>query len=382
MINFDFKNECYSCSACSYICPKDAIKFNEKLLPYVDLKRCINCGLCEQTCIKMSEIEYHQELCKDAVGFICKNLNDNERRMSSSGGLFILLAKQTLKNGGYVCGCVYDDDFLPKHILTNEFIQVQKMMGSKYVKSDMLTCIREIEDICRSGKPVLFTGVPCQCAAVKKCLGKYKELTIVNIVCHGSIDREFWNNYLDTERKYGEIAGVTMRDKSKGWENYGLRINYLNGLQRTTFRNDDGYFLRCFTEGLFQRERCLHCNIKGTSIVGDLLLGDGWGMEELFPEFCDTLGVSSVIALTQKGIDMVKEIQDSILCKPINVSQIIEKNRRIVSPANDTPYRKIFQRRCSRNPQKINQICFEYAKPSVLKRIVNKMYQLCINKAK
>lgn len=378
MINFNFTKECYSCSACANVCPKDAISFDDKLFPKVDTSLCINCGRCEQVCIKLKETEYKPVLRRNAQGYVCKNIDDDERLASSSGGVFILLAKNMLSQGGYVCGCVYDDNFMPKHIVTNDFALVQKMMGSKYVKSDMNRCIREMEFLLKAGVPVLFTGVPCQTAAVKNCLEKYSDLVIVNIVCHGSIDRDFWKSYLDEERMQGEIIDVTMRDKSKGWDNYGLKITFKDGKEHITYKNQDGYFLRCFTSGLFQRERCIKCQYKGTAITGDLLLGDGWGMDKVFPNLCDAYGVSSVVILSDRGKTLMMEINNNLLCENIDVSKIVVRNRRIVSPAPNTAFRKIFQKKCRTKPVRIKEFCEEYANPSFAKKIINKIYSMLI----
>lgn len=374
MIDFDFYKNCYSCGACANVCPKDAIHFDNFLFPVVNTSLCIDCKHCEQVCVKMNEKLGQPVLGKNAEGLVCKNANEIERTASSSGGIFILLAKKTLEQKGYVCGCVYDDEFMPKHILSNTIDDVKKMMGSKYVKSDMGFCIREMEQVLKNGQIVLFTGVPCQVAAVENCLGKYPNLILANIVCHGSIERDFWESYLSIERERGNILKVTMRDKSKGWENYGLRVSFDNGIEHVTFRNDDGYFLRCFTGGLFERRRCLHCSYKGSAITGDLIMGDGWGMDQFFPDFCDSLGASSVIILSDKGKGLLSSIQRELNIKSIDVDSIIDSNNRIVSPAPDTLFRKQFQRKCRKKPDKLNKYCQEYGNPSLLKKILCKIY--------
>ena len=33
---------------------------------------------------------------------------------------FFKLAQKVLEMDGYVCGCIYDDKFMPKHIVSNE----------------------------------------------------------------------------------------------------------------------------------------------------------------------------------------------------------------------------------------------------------------------
>lgn len=373
MINFDFSKECYSCSACANVCNKGAIQFDRNLIPWIDRTLCVDCGKCERVCIKINETSYLPQLKESVSGYVCKNDNLEERMASSSGGIFVLLAKEILTRKGYICGCVYDTDFMPKHILTNKLSDVHRMMGSKYIKSDMGNCIREMEAVLKRGADVLFSGVPCQTAAVKACLGKYSNLYLINVICHGSIEREFWMSYLNEERKNGIITDLTMRDKTKGWSNYGLRVQFEDGTEHTTFRGQDGYFLQCFTEGLFERDRCLKCNYKGTNIVGDMLLGDGWGMDQVFPDFYDSIGLSSVLLLSYKGDALFQKIEDAIHKRTIAPTEIVSRNQRIVSPAPRSPLLSGFQHKCRKFPEKINSICEKYAKPTIINRLVKQL---------
>lgn len=376
MIDFNFKDECYSCSACGNICPRRAIKFDERLLPIIDKALCVNCGLCDKVCIKQREKVFKTNLGCETMGLVCKNSNALERFISSSGGIFILLAKAVVLKGGYVCGCVYDDDFMPKHVVTNDISELYNMMGSKYVKSDMSSCINEMKELLECGHIVLFTGVPCQSAAVRNCLEKYSNLYIMNVVCHGSIEREFWKDYLSIVRKQGEIENISMRYKNKGWSNYGLKVRFKDGNENITYRNEDGYFLKCFTSGLFERERCLTCKYKGTSIVGDIICGDGWGMDNIFPDFCDDLGVSSIIVLSTKGSEMIDSIKSDLAFLQIDVCKIIDRNKRIIAPASDSFFRKNFQKNILENPDKINKICEKYSEETIISKIVNKLYTI------
>lgn len=54
MIKIYKKEDCCGCSACVHICPKHSISFKEDsegfLYPHVDLKTCVDCGLCEKVC--------------------------------------------------------------------------------------------------------------------------------------------------------------------------------------------------------------------------------------------------------------------------------------------------------------------------------------------
>lgn len=372
MIDFDFSKECYSCSACKYICPKDAISYDEKLHPTIYSDLCIDCGLCENNCIKMREHNYEERINSNS-SYIARNKDDDFRNRSSSGGIFILLAQKVLEDGGAVCGCVFDENFLPHHVVTYDIETTMKMMGSKYVMSDMENCIDIISKEIKKGKKVLFSGVPCQIEALLSSIPDCRNLILVAVVCHGSISRDVWMRYLLEECGNKKIKSISMRDKSHGWLNYGLKIQYEDGTESISYRKEDGYFLKCFTDGILERERCLSCRYKGTNIRADILLGDGWGIENVFPEMVDTLGVSSVICLTKKGDILVEAISEKMERKEIRVESIIERNARIVSPPTENPLREIFLMEMRRKDTNIHKLCKKYANPPLIYKVYSKI---------
>lgn len=373
MIKFDFGKSCYSCTACSSVCPKNTISFNLELLPQLDYEKCVDCGNCENVCIQLHEKKYSANLSIDAEGYACKSINDKIRKKSSSGGVFYHLAKSIIDDGGYVCGCVYDENFMPKHILTNKLDDVEFMMGSKYVQSDLGTCLVQIKNALINDKKVLFSGVPCQLAAIDVIVNECREnLLLVGVVCHGSIDRKLWKSYLDQERKNGTITSVTMRDKSNGWLNYGLKFSFEDGSEHITYRKQNGYFLKCFTDGIFERDRCLNCNYKGDRIFADILLGDGWGIDKLFPEMVDQYGVSSVICFSEKGGRYLNVIRKFMKIKEIDVDKIVENNQRIISSPQENILRRKFLKEYENTPERIQEICKKYANPSVITRLRKK----------
>lgn len=91
-----------------------------------------------------------------------------------------------LRDGGYVCGAVFDDKFHVKHILSDAKEDILRMMGSKYAQSDVGYCYREVKDVLEKGRKVLFSGCPCQVAGLRTFLGKeYPNLVLVELICHG-----------------------------------------------------------------------------------------------------------------------------------------------------------------------------------------------------
>lgn len=367
MVQFDFSKDCYSCGACGDCCPVGAISYTQNLHPVVDKSKCVSCGLCQKVCIQQTPLKPVRSDWPE-TGYVLKNRDETARKNSSSGGVFIQLAQAVLAAGGWVCGCVYDDCQMPKHIVTNDFETCKKMMGSKYVKSDMSGCIATIKALTQAGHPVLFTGVPCQIAAVKRCVPGENLLTAA-VVCHGSIERDVWQTYLKEEAPEGGITAVTMRDKSRGYLNYGLKFTFRDGTQRITYRNTDGYFLKSFTDGLFQRERCLHCTYKGHKICSDLLLGDAWGMDPYFPEFVDQQGCSAVLALTPAGEKLLQSVLDQFWVQTVQSKLLLDHNGRILTPAPVNPFRASFQRKLHRKGANLHRLTQRYAKVTLCNRI-------------
>lgn len=370
MIDFNFNNKCYSCGACVSICPQNVITMSANCLPTVG-DACINCGLCEKVCPFLNEQKYTKRI--KGSGFVCRNKNLEERKMSSSGGVFHVLANEAIKRGWYVCGCIYDNEMMPKHIVSRDYADIKRMMGSKYVKSDVVDALAEIKKLRKDGACILFSGTPCQIAAVRNIFHDDPNVICVSIVCHGSIERDVWRAYLTEEKKRGNIIAVTMRDKSKGWLNYGLKFSFEDGAEHVTYRKNDGYFLKAFTDGLLVRDRCLDCAYKGDQIKADILLGDAWGMDSEYPDMADQWGLSSVICLTNEGRRFFECIKPELDCRDVNAEILIEKNQRIISSAKVDVRYKTFRKKFEQEPEKIQELCERYEKPTIMNRIFAKL---------
>ena len=102
------------------------------------------------------------------VAFAARNRDDDVRRASSSGGMYHALASHVINDlGGIVYGCAFDGDLRAVHIRCETMAEAERCMGSKYSQSDMGDSIRRVREDLGAGRTVLFTGTPCQVAAVR-----------------------------------------------------------------------------------------------------------------------------------------------------------------------------------------------------------------------
>lgn len=71
----------------------------------------------------------------------------------------------------------------------------------------------EIRNDVTSGRPTLFTGLPCQCAAIKAAFGKYSNLMVVSLICNSVPSAEEWKRYVEhiENEKHSKVVSVDMR---------------------------------------------------------------------------------------------------------------------------------------------------------------------------
>ena len=69
-------------------------------------------------------------------------------------------------NGGVVFGAAFDDDYSVRHVRIENKENLSRIMKSKYVQSDLKYIFDVLAEDLEKGRPVLFTGTPCQVVAV------------------------------------------------------------------------------------------------------------------------------------------------------------------------------------------------------------------------
>ena len=125
------KQDCMGCHACFNQCPVQASKMSADsegfLYPIVDENKCVNCGQCLDAC----PIQNKPAVLIERGAYAAYAKDAEEHATSSSGGIFAVLARYILQNGGYVCGAAFDDSVTLKHILTNKEEDLKRIKGTK-----------------------------------------------------------------------------------------------------------------------------------------------------------------------------------------------------------------------------------------------------------
>ena len=337
MIKFDFDKDCCGCTACANSCNHGAItmKANKEgfLMPMVDQTKCVDCGLCDKACPHLNTpfdtSHFSLDSFAEKKAYLYFSL-DSRRKQSASGGLVYDIYNKVLKEGGVVCGCVWNEKMEAVHVIADNMEDMHKMQSSKYVQSNLLNSFKQIRKYLRDGRKVAFCGTPCQTAGLKSFLGKTDRSNLISIclICHGVPSPGVWNRWKKVmEKKYGgHLIDVNMRDKSyKGYSTSHVKYTFeysSNGRENTcgshtspklrnvgmpTYLSDPYVFL--FTDNLYLRHSCNHCQYKAGQNGADIIVGDYY---QSTPEAGND-GCSCVFAMNEKGDKIVNELEGKII---------------------------------------------------------------------
>lgn len=387
MISFDKKDNCCGCYACVNVCPKNCIVMKEDdegfYYPNVNNSRCVDCKLCEKVCPIINKEKFLQDNGLEVNNtFVAYTKNETIRRNSSSGGIFSELAVNVLNNDGAVFGVAFDSNFNAHHIMVNNVYDLNKLRGSKYIQSQVENTYQEAEELLKSGKLVLFTGVACQIAGLKTYLRKsYENLITVDVLCHGVPSGKVWRKYIEYKQKKhnSKIKEFYFRNKDKGWKLFTVKQKYANNQCESSIFTQDP-FIQLFLGEICLRPSCYNCRFKDIKRPSDITIGDSWGIENYMPEMDDDKGTSVVIAHTEKGINLINCIKDNLIIKNAELDEALPPtadSRKSVLPHKNRE--RLFHRLDKNtNIEKLADLVRDrFPKPSIKSRIKKKIKKVC-----
>ena len=303
---------CTGCQACRVSCPTNAITMqkNEKgnIYPVVDEQLCISCNKCARICPELSPVKLHNK--QDNVLAIWVN-NPKKRKYSTSGGASFIMAKTIIERGGYFCGAVYNDGGA-EHLICNSIDELYRFQGSKYVHSNVKDVYKEIEALLKEGKEVMFTGTPCQVAALRSYLRKeYDTLYCVDIVCHGVPNKKVLGGRIKAiEQTHGKkVVDIRFRDKQPDQHNTCMKYTFEDGSSYNCSEFADAY-IRSFESNYILRDNCFNCTYKKPERCSDITIADFWGYSPQKLKFLSyRKGTSLMIINSEKGNRLFNEIK-------------------------------------------------------------------------
>lgn len=374
------KENCTGCGCCINICPKKCIIFkkNEEgfLYPFIDENKCIDCSLCFNRCPINNPLKNVISKC-----IIARVKDEEELINSASGGISNLLAEAFLKIGGIVFGAAYNDKLEVEHIKIDKLTDLYKIRSSKYVQSNLKETFLEINKLLEKDIKVLFIGTPCQVHGLKKFLNKeYCNLLTADLICHGVPSPLLFQHYIKWEERILKetITSINFRDKTKkGWSNtYYVKITTKTKTKIVKFKkNLYGYD---FIHANNYRESCYRCKYSNLNRVGDITLGDCWGIKKK-DEIYSKNGVSLVLINTQNGEEIFKSIENQCVYRIDSLGEYLNFQTNFYHPTNRPKQRNDYYKNIDTDffenkkipffeIKKIKQIC-----PKFIKKIIKKI---------
>ena len=351
-MNISTNEFCCGCRACEQICPKQAIALTSDregfYYPLLDAYKCVDCGLCSDVC---PVLNYETSLYSRGKAFAAQAKDNKILNVSSSGGIFSVVAKNVLKKGGVVVGAELTKELIVKHVAIEKVTDLYRLQGSKYAQSDTTEIYQEVKGYLKSGRLVFFTGTPCHVSALKLFLRKdYDNLLTSDVVCHGVPSIKMFHQLIKyiEEDQQSKVIDYRFRDKTLlGWSRVSsCTLQKGNKILPLYYNKYMRAFFQAFLEGHVLRMDCYKCPFTKVERTGDFTMADFWSLKDSNPNFPrQHRGVSMVLVNSDKGRKLFNDISKDILLEDSDLDIIVGGyNYQLKHPTELTPERsRIFE---------------------------------------
>ncbi|MBQ4481092.1 MAG: polysaccharide pyruvyl transferase family protein [Victivallales bacterium] len=336
---------CTACGACIQACPFQALEWHLESSgeprPVLDEGKCRHCGRCVQVCPEVTGFAGRYPL----AGYACWLRDMSDAAECSSGGAARALGQSVLERGGKVFGCAFREGKC-HHVHVDTLDGLRRLSGSKYVWSDVGGTFAEVRELLRANEsgPVLFFGTPCQVSGLRNFLGELAQserFYAVDLICHGVPSPYVLNEFIrETEGDLPE--SLSCRDR------HGLALHgrLMNGRE---FHYTGGFgcnvYLQAYIHGLTYRERCYSCPYAQALRMGDLTLGDFWGIDRRFLPAEAGVLLNVMLVNTAQGRRLLETARGKLVCHTVPVSAVLDGKTNLRQPQSRPPERDVFLRK-------------------------------------
>ena len=377
------KKNCTGCSACSNSCPQNAIVMIEDvegfLYPEIDSAKCVECGLCVRRCPQIEKAAVNGNFKKPIV-YAAWNKDQKIREESTSGGVFTVLAETILERGGYVAAVRYSDNHEIEHCVISKAEQIPLVRQSKYAQSRKKNIYRQVAQLLKTGREVLFCGTPCECAALLKVLnGKPDGLWLVDFICRGANSPKAYRCFLQyLEEKYcSRVVRVWFKNKTYGWNLFSTRVDFENGSYYIEDRFHDLFIDGYIHHNLYMRPSCADCVYKVFPHLSDITLADFWGVKLTDSSLDTDRGTSMVMVNSVKGTELFEIVKKDLFWEEKQFEDTLSGNPSILKSPVMSPKREYFFSHLGRVPfDKLMERC---CRPNIkirFKRFIKKILRM------
>ena len=335
---------CIGCQACVDLCPQNAIHFTYDIWgegsATIDVAKCVKCGLCDRICpAKVADrfpVQNH----------VYAAISKKHRTKGSSGGLFFELSQKFIEQGGIVYGAAFDKSLKLIHQSAKSLESLSPLCKSKYLHSDMLGVYKEIKSYLEHNENVMFVGTPCQVSAVKNAfLPKHRQnLILVDFLCHGTGTQKIFDLCIAEEEKKckGKITEFSFRSRSKHAP-HCFTYKYEKGNKQKTV---SGYscefpYYSSFLKYTIFNDACYSCPYSTNARVGDITIGDFWGVDKYNKSINPQKGCSMLCINSQVGLDLFNCVKDSCSVFEFPLKNAAANNQSFYEPVS-YPDKKTF----------------------------------------
>ncbi|MCF7630677.1 Coenzyme F420 hydrogenase/dehydrogenase, beta subunit C-terminal domain [[Ruminococcus] lactaris] len=339
------KDKCCGCNACIESCPRKCLDiiydeegFNYPILKSSDM--CIHCGKCKLVC----PMEENKCLNSNRVFYGMVNKNKGELLKSSSGGVFIQLALNVLKNNGIVYGVTFSEN-KAIYCRVDKYEDLDQVLGSKYIQADSRGIYTKVRNDLRNGLKVLICGTPCFVAGLKSFLKKeYEQLITTDLICHGVPSQKIFDKYFNwlEEKNSTQIEDFSFRDKKvHGW---GISATYRVKDKLISDLSVSSPYVWAYLKNYLHRPSCYSCPYATENRPGDITLGDFWEMDSVDCKLDYKDGISLVKINSEKGINYFNKIKSNFFFQKMDYERCIYTNGALYEASKKTDNRDCIYR--------------------------------------